>query len=154
MSEEQPLDIIIYTDGACSPNPGLGGWAAILSCPSRKQEIVKTGNARDTTNNRMELTAAVEGLTALKRPCKVTVFTDSQYIANAFNQNWIANWQKNGWKTSAKKPVANDDLWKLLIAQNQRHTVSWQWVKGHENDEINERCDRLAVEARLKLENT
>lgn len=145
-------EVVIYTDGACSPNPGTGGWAAILISPGnggRTREI--SGAQPDTTNNRMELTAALRALEALKRPCRVELYTDSEYVRNAFTQGWLDRWQKNGWRTAAKKPVLNADLWRALLEQTAIHKVDWKWVRGHHEDPINERCDQLAVEARLAL---
>lgn len=140
--------ITIYTDGACSGNPGPGGWAALLLFNGR--ERVLTGAEKDTTNNRMELAAVVESLRVLKEPCSVAVHTDSAYIANAFNEGWIDNWQRRGWMTAGKKPVKNQDLWKDLLRLMAQHEVSFVKVKGHADDELNNRVDRLAVEA-LKL---
>ncbi len=132
----------IYTDGACSGNPGPGGWAAILIYNGAEKEI--SGFVGDTTNNRMELTAAVEGLKALKERCRVSVYTDSAYLHNAFTQGWIISWELNGWKTSKKEPVENQDLWKLLINYTKDHEVAWHKVKGHADNEYNNRCDALA----------
>lgn len=140
--------VTIYTDGACSGNPGPGGWAALLLFNGR--ERVLTGAEKDTTNNRMELAAVVESLRVLKEPCSVAVHTDSAYIANAFNDGWIDNWQRRGWMTAGKKPVKNQDLWKDLLRLMAQHEVSFVKVKGHADDELNNRVDRLAVEA-LKL---
>ena len=145
MSEPSSDDIIIYTDGACSGNPGPGGWGALLFLHTGKQAL--SGGARKTTNNRMEMTAALEALRALKEPKKVRLHTDSAYLANAFNQNWIGNWQRNGWKNSSKKPVANKDLWQQLLKMTDRHDVQWIKVKGHADDELNNEVDRLAVAA-------
>ncbi len=142
-------DVTIYTDGACSGNPGPGGWAALLMYQGKERVI--TGAERNTTNNRMELAAVVEALRVLKEPVKAAVHTDSAYIANAFQQGWIDNWQKKGWMTAGKKPVKNQDLWKDLLAQMARHEVTFVKVKGHSDDELNNRVDRLAVEA-LKLQ--
>ena len=138
-------NVTIYTDGACSGNPGPGGWAAILMYGTKERVI--TGAESPTTNNRMELAAVVESLRVLKERCKVAVHTDSSYVANAFNENWIEGWIKRGWKTAGKKPVKNQDLWEELIAQVKRHEVTFVKVKGHANDELNNRVDRLAVEA-------
>lgn len=140
--------VTIYTDGACSGNPGPGGWAALLLFNGRERVI--TGAEKDTTNNRMELAAVVESLRVLKEPCSVAVHTDSAYIANAFNDGWIDNWQRRGWITAGKKPVKNQDLWKDLLRLMAQHEVSFVKVKGHADDELNNRVDRLAVEA-LKL---
>ena len=136
-------EVTIYTDGACSGNPGPGGWAAILMAGGAKKEM--SGGERDTTNNRMELMAVIEGLKALKRPCKVDIYSDSAYVVNAFEQNWIGKWVKNGWKNSAKAEVANSDLWKELIDLTTMHNVTFHKVKGHADNEFNNRCDVLAV---------
>jgi ribonuclease HI len=149
----KPL-VHIFTDGACSPNPGIGGWAAILIAPQhdgRRREIA--GAERDSTNNRMELTAAVMALRALKFPCKVELTTDSEYLKNAFTEGWLANWRANGWRTKSRKPVANDDLWKQLLQLSDVHEVQWHWVRGHADNELNARCDALAVQAREELAN-
>ena len=138
--------ITIYTDGACSGNPGPGGWASLLMYNGK--ERILTGAEPDTTNNRMELAAVVESLRVLKEPCSVAVHTDSAYIVNAFNDNWIENWIKRGWKTAGKKTVKNQDLWKDLLKQMEIHDVKFVKVKGHSDDELNNRVDRLAVEAR------
>lgn len=137
--------VIIYTDGACSGNPGPGGWAAVLRYQGHEREL--SGGAALTTNNRMELRAAVEALKALRESCEVELHTDSAYLHRAFTDRWVQRWQRNGWKTSAKKPVENQDLWKELIEQANRHRVKWVKVKGHADDELNNRADRLAVEA-------
>lgn len=136
-------EVTIYTDGACSGNPGPGGWAAILMAGGAKKEL--SGGESDTTNNRMELMAVIEGLRALKRPCKVEIYSDSAYVVNAFSQNWIDKWVRNGWKNSAKAEVANSDLWKELIKLTSVHTVKFNKVKGHADNEFNNRCDELAV---------
>lgn len=138
-------EVIIYTDGACSGNPGPGGWAALLLYG--QQEKVLSGAARETTNNRMELKAALQSLKSLREPCKVSLYTDSAYLSRAFNEGWIKNWQKNGWKTSSKKPVENQDLWKAILKATESHEVSWNWVKGHADDPLNNRVDELAVAA-------
>jgi ribonuclease HI len=127
--------VIIHTDGACSGNPGPGGWGAIL----------QYGDKTLTTNNKMELTAAIEALNALKRPCKVELHTDSQYVKNGV-QSWMHGWKKNGWKTADKKPVKNLELWQALDEATRRHTISWHWVKGHAGHDLNERADQLANE--------
>lgn len=136
-------EVTIYTDGACSGNPGPGGWAAILIAGNYKKEL--SGGEAQTTNNRMELAGVINGLRALKRPCKVTIYSDSAYVVNAFNQNWLAKWMTNGWKNSAKAEVANADLWKELAMLTATHKVTFSKVKGHANDELNNRCDELAV---------
>ena len=147
MSTKKP--VTIYTDGACDPNPGIGGWAAILIFNGKKKEI--TGGAMESTNNRMEMTAVIEGLRQLKEPCAVTLITDSEYVKNAFTQGWLDNWLKRGWKTSDKKPVKNQDLWQVMLELTKPHTITWKWDRGHDVDEIKNRCDELAVEARLKI---
>ena len=138
-------EVIIYTDGACSGNPGKGGWGAILMYGSIQKEI--SGAEKETTNNRMELTAPIEALKQLKRPCKVKVYSDSAYLVNAFLQGWIYNWQKNGWKTSDKKDVKNRELWEEIYKYTQIHKIEWIKVKGHSDNEFNNRCDKMAVEA-------
>lgn len=135
--------VIVYTDGACSGNPGPGGWGAILRYGGVEKEL--SGYNRETTNNRMELTAAIKGLEALKEPCRVKLYTDSQYLAKAINQGWLISWKKNGWKKSDKKPVLNVELWKQLDSQLTRHTVTIHWVKGHAENKYNNRCDALAT---------
>lgn len=134
--------ITLITDGACSGNPGPGGWAAILRYGAH--ERILTGGAAMTTNNRMEVQAALEGLKALKEPCAVTLITDSQYLSNAVEKGWLENWMSNGWRTANKKPVKNVDLWQELMALLERHTVRFEWVRGHNNHPDNERCDTLA----------
>ncbi|RLA09107.1 MAG: ribonuclease HI [Gammaproteobacteria bacterium] len=136
--------VVIYTDGACRGNPGPGGWGVILSYASKQKTL--NGFEAETTNNRMELTAAIEGLRALSRSCDVDLNTDSKYVLQGINE-WIDNWKANGWKTAAKKPVKNVDLWKLLEKQVLRHRINWNWVKGHAGIEGNEEADRLANEA-------
>ncbi|KKC29687.1 ribonuclease HI [Caldanaerobacter subterraneus] len=136
--------IEIYTDGACSGNPGPGGWAAVLIYKGIKKEI--SGFEENTTNNRMELKAAIEGLKALKRPCKVNLYSDSSYLINAFNEGWIEKWQKNNWLKSDKTPVENQDLWKELLEVSKPHQINWIKVKGHSDNEYNNLCDRLATE--------
>jgi ribonuclease HI len=131
----------IFTDGACKGNPGPGGWAAILRMGPHEKELV--GGEPQTTNNRMEMTAVLRGLGALTEPCAVTVHTDSRYVIDGMTQ-WIFGWQKRGWVNSAKKPVANEDLWRELIAAARAHKLSWEWVKGHSGHPENERCDALA----------
>ena len=133
----------IYTDGACSGNPGPGGWAALLMYAGTKKEI--SGFEPNTTNNRMELMAVIKGLQAVTRPCPVEVYSDSSYVVNAINQNWVENWQRNGWRTSAKEDVKNRDLWEHLIALNARLDPKYIKVKGHSDNEFNNRCDELAV---------
>lgn len=139
MSEAQRVQI--WTDGACSGNPGPGGWGAVLIYNGTEKEL--SGGAAETTNNRMELTAAIEALNALKRPCAIDLHTDSQYVKGGIT-GWIFGWKKNGWKTADKKPVKNVDLWQQLDAALQRHDVAWHWVKGHAGNEANEKADLLA----------
>ncbi len=134
----------LITDGACLGNPGRGGWAAILRYGDRKKEM--WGSEAHTTNNRMELTAAIEGLRMLKEACAVEVITDSEYLKNGIT-TWIHNWKRKGWMTSAKKPVVNQDLWQELDEQVGRHKTTWTWTKGHANHADNNRCDELATEA-------
>ena len=131
----------IYTDGSCLGNPGPGGYGAVLTFNQHRKEISQ--GFKNTTNNRMELLAAIEALALLKEQCLVELTTDSQYVKDGINQ-WIHNWRKNGWRTSNKKPVKNADLWKKLDQEVQRHTVNWHWVKGHSGHPENERCDELA----------
>ena len=130
-----------FTDGACSGNPGPWGWGAVLQFGDRERELY--GGADDTTNNRMELTAAIEALKALKEPCEVSLTTDSTYVKDGITQ-WLVNWKKNGWKTAARKPVKNQDLWQQLDDQASRHRIEWRWVKGHSGHPENERADALA----------
>ncbi|MGI6685493.1 MAG: ribonuclease HI [Bacillota bacterium] len=135
-------EVTIYTDGACSGNPGPGGWGAILMYGEHKKEIA--GYVPLTTNQRMELTAVIEGLKLLKEACQVKVYSDSAYLINAFNQRWLVNWQRNGWKNSRKEPVENQDLWKELLGLSKIHQISWIKVKGHGDNVYNNRCDELA----------
>ncbi|KAA3631543.1 MAG: ribonuclease HI [Proteobacteria bacterium] len=139
MSESKHVEI--HTDGACRGNPGPGGWGAILALNGAEKEI--SGAQGDTTNNRMELTAAVEALRALKRPCRVLLYTDSVYVKQGITE-WLPRWKRNGWKTAARKPVRNQDLWQALDTEASRHEIEWRWVKGHAGNPGNERADRLA----------
>ncbi len=132
----------IYSDGACSGNPGPGGWACVLLYKGNRKNI--SGFVEHTTNNRMELTGAMYGLLALKESCTVEIYTDSAYIHNAFDKGWIIAWQRNGWKTASKKPVENQDLWKEILNLCKGHVVTWFKVKGHADDELNNLCDKLA----------
>lgn len=141
-------NVFLYTDGACSGNPGPGGWGAILSYKGVEKEL--SGSAPETTNNRMELTAVIEGLKALKRPCQVTVVSDSKYVCDAINQKWLYGWIKKGWKKSDGKPVLNPDLWNELLSLLKTHQVEFQWIKGHAGHPENERCDKMAVDAYQK----
>ena len=134
-------NVIIYTDGACRGNPGPGGWGAVLMFGAREKDLC--GGELLTTNNRMELTAAIMALEALTRPCKVELHTDSQYVRQGITE-WMPGWKARGWRTAAKAPVKNDDLWKQLDAARLRHEVAWRWVKGHAGDVGNERADQLA----------
>jgi len=133
--------VILYTDGACKGNPGRGGWGVVLRYGDAKKTV--HGGELHTTNNRMELMAAIRGLEALKRPCDVELYTDSQYVRKGITE-WMAGWKRNGWKTAAKKPVKNDDLWRELDAETARHRVNWHWVKGHAGVPDNELADELA----------
>ena len=135
--------VVIYTDGACSGNPGPGGWGAVLTFGDREKEIC--GGEPDTTNNRMEMMAAIQALELLTKPCKVELHTDSQYVKNGVTQ-WIHGWKQRGWKTADKKPVKNAELWQRLDAALGTHKVSWHWVKGHAGHDDNERADELARE--------
>lgn len=146
MSEEK---VIIYTDGGSKPNPGPGGWAALLIYGNYEKEL--SGGDSDTSNNRMELTAAIEALSALTRPCSVELYTDSEYLKNGITQ-WLKGWVKNGWVTANKQPVKNQDLWEELHEATQRHKISWRWTKGHAGDANNERVDLLATAARAEYE--
>jgi ribonuclease HI len=134
-------EVVIYTDGACSGNPGPGGWGVVMSCQGKEKEMY--GFDPLTTNNRMELTAAIQALEALTRPVTVSLHTDSTYVLNGITK-WIQGWERNGWKTAAKKPVKNDDLWRRLTEAMRPHDVTWVWVKGHAGDPGNERADALA----------
>ena len=136
-------EVIIYTDGACSGNPGPGGWGCVLIYGEHIKE--RSGFAPETTNNRMEIYAAIEGLRTLRTPCKVTLYSDSAYLVNAFANRWVGNWQRNGWQTANKKPVENQDLWKTLLTLCQRHEVQFVKVKGHADNKWNNRCDELAT---------
>ncbi len=135
--------VTLYTDGACSGNPGPGGWGAILQYGAHEKEI--SGGAQETTNNRMELTAVIEGLRILKESCEVDLYSDSKYVIDALSKGWVWSWQKNGWKKADKKPALNVDLWEKLLPLLDRHTLNYHWVKGHAENEYNNRCDKLAV---------
>jgi ribonuclease HI len=136
--------VSIYTDGACSGNPGPGGWAALLRYGLREKEL--SGGVSKTTNNRMEMTAALEALKSLKTPCQVDFYSDSEYLRKGITE-WMANWKRRGWKTTAKKPVKNQDLWKALDNAIQPHQINWHWVRGHAGHRDNERVDRMARQA-------
>lgn len=143
----------IYTDGACSYNPGPGGWGAILMFKNKKKEI--SGGAEHTTNNKMEITAVLEALYQLKEKCKVELYSDSAYVINAFQQDWISKWQARNWKNSKGEPVVNREMWEKLIELNQYHKITWIKVKGHSDNEFNNRCDELArMEVDKILENS
>lgn len=137
-------EVILYTDGACSVNPGVGGWAYVLDYNGKQKKCA--GAEENTTNNRMELMAVIEGLKALKEPCKVHLYSDSAYVINAFKNDWITAWQLNNWKTSQKNPVLNRDLWEILIDLVAKHEVVFNKVKGHADNELNNLCDKMAVE--------
>ena len=141
--------VTIYTDGACSGNPGPGGYGAILIYNGKEKEI--SGGEKNTTNNKMEMMAVIKGLEALKEPCEVEVYSDSAYIVNAIEQGWIESWKKNGWRKADKKPVKNVDLWEKLLELMEKHSVTFNKVKGHADDEYNNRCDRIAVREREKF---
>lgn len=152
----QPLEkavsskcVTIYTDGACSGNPGPGGWGAVLICGEHRKEL--SGAVADATNNRMELTGAIEALSALKRPCRVQLHSDSSYLISAFNNHWIDGWKRNGWKTSRDRDVENKDLWIQLSRLTDVHDVEFVKVRGHADDELNNICDKLAVDAYRQL---
>ena len=141
--------IEIYTDGACSGNPGPGGWGAVLRYKGIEKEL--SGGEQNTTNNRMELTAVIEALRALKEPCMITLYTDSKYVSDAFNQGWIYSWMKKDWKKADGKPVLNRELWQQLYALWKQHDITLVWVKGHADNVYNNRCDALAVEESKKF---
>lgn len=135
--------VTIYTDGACRGNPGKGGWGAVLLYGDNVKEL--SGGERETTNNKMELTAAIEALGALKEPCEVDLYSDSKYLTDAVNKGWVYSWKKNGWKKADKKPALNVDLWEKLLVLMEMHNVTFIWVKGHNGTKFNERCDILAT---------
>jgi ribonuclease HI len=143
--------VTIYSDGGCKPNPGVGSYAALLIYGDVEKEL--SGGEKQTTNNRMELTAACVALEALNRPCEVEFFTDSNYVKKGITE-WLANWVKRGWRTASNKPVENQDLWERLYEATQRHQIKWKWVKGHAGHKYNERVDQLATAAREKLSNS
>jgi len=139
-------DVVIYTDGACSGNPGPGGYGIVMLSPSGSRRELSEGYAR-TTNNRMELLAVIKALEELRRPCSVTLYTDSEYVVNAITKRWVYSWQRNGWRKADKKPALNVDLWQRLLPLLEQHSVTFQWVRGHASNVENNRCDQLAVAA-------
>ena len=145
MTQTRPK-VEIFTDGACKGNPGPGGWGAVLRMGTREREL--SGSERDTTNNRMEMRAVIEALNALKRPCDVTLATDSRYVLDGLTK-WVPGWQRNGWRTADRKPVKNADLWMALIEAARPHQIHWQWVRGHAGHPENERADKLASDAAI-----
>ena len=145
--QEAGSAVEVWTDGGCKPNPGPGGWAAILRYGETEREL--SGADPATTNNRMELTAAIHALEALKRPCRVVLHTDSEYVRNGISR-WINGWVRNNWRNAARDPVANMELWQRLLAAAKPHQVEWKWVRGHAGDAMNERADRLATDARIR----
>ncbi|MCS6891977.1 MAG: ribonuclease HI [Rhodovarius sp.] len=147
MPEDLPI-VEIWTDGGCRPNPGPGGWAAILRHGAHEREL--SGAEAETTNNRMELTAAIMALEALKRPCRVLLHTDSEYLRNGM-ERWIKGWVRNNWRNAAREPVKNAELWQRLLAAAAPHQIEWRWVRGHAGDPMNERADALASAARRQL---
>lgn len=144
-SSQELTEVLMYTDGACSGNPGPGGWGVLLEANGTEKEL--SGGEAHSTNNRMEMMAVIEGLKALKRPCKVTICSDSALIINAFSQGWIDNWKRKGWKKADKKPVENRDLWEQMLQAMQPHQIIWKKVKGHSTDPRNNRVDQIAVQA-------
>jgi len=144
VAENNSQIVEVFCDGACSGNPGPGGYGAILRCGGHTKEL--SGGAKETTNNRMEMSAAIEALRQLTRPCQVIITTDSQYLVKGMTE-WIAGWQRKGWRNSKKEPVLNKDLWEQLLVLTSSHSVQWKWVKGHAGHAENERCDQLAREA-------
>ncbi len=148
MTQESTPEVEIWTDGACKGNPGVGGWGALLKRGSHEKALC--GGEPDTTNNRMELTAVIQALRALKRPCSVVLHTDSQYVQKGISQ-WLASWKARGWKTAAKKPVKNEDLWRALEELAALHSIDWRWVKGHDGDPGNEAADALANQGVLTV---
>ncbi len=141
--------VLIFTDGACSGNPGPGGWCAILRYGTREKVI--SGGEKQTTNNRMELTAVIEALSALKEPCEAVITTDSRYVCDSVTKGWVFAWQANGWKKADKKPALNVELWEKLLPLLETHSVEFVWIKGHDGHPENERCDEIAVSEREKL---
>lgn len=148
MAPDKQPDVEIWTDGACKGNPGVGGWGALLKRDHHEKTLC--GGVPDTTNNRMELTAVIEALNVLKRPCHIILHTDSQYVQKGITE-WLPNWKARGWRTAAKQPVKNADLWQQLDAAAARHQIDWRWVRGHDGDPGNERADELANEGVLTV---
>ena len=142
-------EVLLYTDGACSGNPGPGGWGALLLYGQHRREL--SGGELLTTNNRMELTAAIEGLRLLKEPCKVQLYSDSRYLVDAMVKGWAAGWKARGWRRADKKPALNPDLWEVLLELDRQHQITYHWVRGHAENPYNNRCDALAVAAREAL---
>ena len=142
--------VTLYTDGACSGNPGPGGWGAILEFNGVEKEL--SGGESETTNNRMELTAVIEGLRALKESCIVEPYSDSKYLIDGLSKGWAVSWRKNGWRKADKKPALNPDLWEILLNLTEKHTLHYHWVKGHAENEYNNRCDQLAVAESKKFQ--
>ena len=151
MSDAELKSVVIHTDGGCEGNPGLGGWAAVVRFGEQVREV--SGGEPATTNNRMELQAAIGALNALNQPCAVTLHTDSEYLRNGITK-WLHGWKRNGWRTADKKPVKNDDLWKQLDEAASRHRIEWRWLKGHAGHADNERCDQLAAAEMAKIRKT
>lgn len=145
---EESKQVTIYTDGGCDPNPGPGGYGVVLIYGSRRKEL--SGGFRHTTNNRMELYAAIQGLEALTEPCQVTLYSDSEYLVNAMTKGWAARWKKRGWMRNSKEEALNPDLWERLLALCEVHQVSFVWLRGHAGTPENERCDQLSARARLR----
>lgn len=143
MSTSPLYQVQMYTDGACSGNPGPGGWGTILRCRGTEQEL--SGGERETTNNRMELTAVIQGLKALKKPCRIEIYTDSKYVVDGITKGWAKGWKANGWRKKDKKPALNPELWDELLTLLDRHEVHFNWIKGHAGHPENERCDAMAV---------
>ncbi len=146
---EHRKTVELYTDGACSGNPGPGGWGAVLIYGEARKEL--SGGERETTNNRMELTAAIQGLRALREPCRVVLTSDSKYLVDAVTKGWLTSWKRRGWKRGKNEPVLNVDLWEELLPLLERHQVEFVWVKGHAGHPENERCDRMAVAESMKV---
>lgn len=145
-------DVLLYSDGACSPNPGTGGWGVVLVAPRHEGQRKELSGAEfNTTNNRMELMAVIEGLRAVKRPSRVRIITDSLYVKKAFTEGWLKNWIAGGWRTAGKKAVKNVELWQELMKEMEIHDIEWAWVRGHAETPENNRADELAVEARKRL---